>query len=163
MKQFLFVLATIVFLFVQDGTAQNRQVESKPNEVKYQQFDSYFEKNNSGLKGDFSYLVIKNQKDFDKVFGVAATMGENHFLPDKVFDSMFVVATIKHRSSLRTYEVTQTATVNGNLYVRYNTVDKEPSSATFSSPLILAVPKGNYKKVVFVENGKEVKSIAVKK
>jgi hypothetical protein len=52
---------------------------------------------------------------------------------------------------------------NGKLYVRYNTTDKESKTTTYSSPLIVAVPKGNYKKIVFVENGKEVKSIALKK
>lgn len=156
-------MALVAFFFVQDGAAQNRQSENKAVAVNFQKYDSYFEKNNSNLKGDVSYLVLRNQKDFDKVFGSAATMGENSFLPDNVFDSMLVVATIKRGSSVRSYEVTQTSIENGRLYVRYNTVDKEQGSAKFSSPLILAVPKGNYKKILFVENGKEAKSISVKK
>ena len=163
MKQLLYVLAITVFLFAQDGAAQNPKVESKAAEVKFQRYDNYFEKNNSGLKGNSSYLVLKNQTAFDKVFGAGATMGENNFLPDGVFDSMLVIAAIKRGSSLRTYEVTQATVENGKLYVRFNTVDKASGSATFSSPLILAIPKGNYKKILFVENGKQAKSITVKK
>jgi hypothetical protein len=163
MKKLLYILAVMALFFVQESTAQNRQIKNKATEVSFQKYDSYFEKNNSGLKGSAAYLVLRNQKEFDKVFGAAATMGNNSFMSDGVFDSMLVVATIKRNSSLRTYEITGTAVENGKLYVRYNAVDEKPTSATFSSPLILAIPKGNYKKVVFVENGKEVKSVNIKK
>jgi hypothetical protein len=163
MKKLLYITALLVFFFVQENAAQNRRVENKAAEVSFQKYDSYFEKNNSGLKGGVAYLVLRNQTEFDKVFGTAATMDNNSFLPDGAFDSMLVLAAIKRNSSLRKYEVTQTAQENGKLYVRYKTVDEQPSTATFSSPLILAVPKGKYKKVVFVENGKEVKSVNIKK
>jgi len=33
-----------------------------------------------------------------------------------------------------------------------------PGTATFASPLVVAVPKGKITKVVFVENGKEIGS-----
>ena len=163
MKKLLYITALIALFFIQQNAAQNRRVENKAAEVGFQKYDSYFEKNNSGLKGGVAYLVLRNQNEFDKIFGTAATMGNNSFLPDGAFDSMLVVATVKRNSSLRKYEVTQTAQENGKLYVRYNTVDEKPSTATFSSPLILTVPKGKYKKIVFVENGKEVKSVNIKK
>jgi hypothetical protein len=159
MKKLLYFLAVIGFLFVQESAAQN----SKAAEVKFERYTSYFEKNNSGLKGDASYLVLKKQRDFDKVFGAGATMGENSFMPDGAFDSMIVAAAIKRGSKVRTYDNVQTEVENGKLYVRYSTYDMSAGNATFSSPLILAVPKGKYKKIIFVENGKEVKSLSVKK
>ena len=142
-------------MFLTQGvSAQKTDAKNQKTEVSFQQYSSYFEKNNSNLRGETSYLVFKNQTDFDKVFGAAATMDRNTFLPDDAFDSMIVVAAIK-RGAWRTYEMPQTNLENGNLYVSYNTTDQAPSSATFSSLLILSVPKGNYKKIVFNENGKD--------
>ena len=46
------------------------------NPIEYMVHSGYFEKNNSGLKGEASYLAIKDRETFDKAFGVAFTMGK---------------------------------------------------------------------------------------
>ena len=46
------------------------------NPIDYTLHSGYFEKNNSGLKGEASYLAIADRQTFDKVFGVAFTMGK---------------------------------------------------------------------------------------
>ena len=130
--------------------------------VKFQRFGSYFEKNNSNLKGETSFLAFTTQQQFDKVFGTAATMGKNDFMPPDVFKSKIVVAAIK-RGALRTYEDVKITSEKGKLYVSYNVNDDAPGSATFSSPLIVAVPKGKYKEIVFVENGKQTGTGRVQK
>ena len=129
--------------------------------VNFQQFESYFEKNNSGLKGERSFLVLVNQKQFDNVFGPAATMGQNDFLPEDIFTSNVIVAAIK-RGKLRKYDDVKVTAENGKLFVWYDSKDEPPASATYSSPLILAVDKGKYKKVVFMENGKKVSTVRLK-
>ena len=148
-------LVCVVPVFAQKSAAER--------EVSFQRYDSYFEKNNSGLKGKTSYLVINSQTEFDKVFGAAATMGQNSFLPANVFDTKLVVATIRRGRFNSTYDVTGVAARGKTLYVRYQVKDEPSSSATFASPLILAVDKGDYSRVVFMENGKRVGAVSLPK
>jgi hypothetical protein len=42
------------------------------------------------------------------------------------------------------------------IYVWYKIKDAQQNSATFASPLILAVDKGQYSEVIFMENGTRV-------
>ena len=143
--------------------AQTDQSGSKRNKaaVAFEQYTSYFEKNNSGLPGDTSYLAFTKEQNFDKVFGTAATMDSNSFLPPDAFKSKLVVAAIK-RGNLRRYENVKVTQEKGKLYVWYDTKDDAPGSATFSSPLIIAVDKGKYKEVVFMENGKQAGKARIK-
>ncbi len=159
MKKIIYAisLATLFFAF---GCAA--QTSGKKTVINFEQYKSYFENNNSGLKGDVSYLNFDSQKDFDKIFGTAAAMGENSFLPPDVFNTKIVVVAIK-RGSLRKYDDVQITSENGKLFVSYKTEDSPPGSATFSSPLIVSVNKGKYKKVVFTENGKIIKTIKIRK
>jgi hypothetical protein len=162
MKRVLYILTAITFIFVADSMAQNMKVDKNTRPVEYQRYDSYFEKNNSGLRGKASYLVLANQEQFDKVFGSAAAMEQNSFLPPDVFKSKLVFATIK-RGSLRHYDEVKVTAGNGKLVVWYNAKDDAPSSATYSTPLILTVDKGKYNEVVFMENGKKAGAVKFKK
>jgi hypothetical protein len=162
MRRVLPVLAIITFIFVAESAAQNLETGKGTSPVEFQQYDSYFEKNNSGLKGTTSYLVFANQKQFDKVFGSAATGERNNFLPADVFKSSLVVAAIK-RGSLRHYADVKVTARNGKLFVWYETRDDAPSSATYSTPLILALDKGKYNEVIFMENGKRAGTAKLKK
>jgi hypothetical protein len=146
----LFALAVYGFAQTNSNKAANAA-----GSVNFEQFHSYFAKNNSGLKGDRSYLALTSQKQFDKVFGAAATMGTNSFLPSDVFKTKVVVATIKRGGALRRYENVKATEERGTLVVWYDVKDDEPGSATYNSPLILAVDKGKYTEVVFMENGKK--------
>jgi inhibitor of cysteine peptidase len=147
----LVLFAITVCGFAQTSAHKTANAAASAN---FEQFHSYFEKNNSGLKGDKSYIALTSQKQFDKVFGPAATMGPNSFLPTDAFKSKVVVATIK-RGALRKYDNVKATEEGGTLFIWYDAKDDEPSSATFRSPLILAVDKGKYKQVVFMENGKK--------
>ena len=52
---------------------------------------------------------------------------------------------------------------NGELYVWYKVKDQESSSATFASPLILAVDKNNYSQIIFMEDGKRAGAVLLSK
>ena len=152
MKKSLFALAVMAFLFTVNSAAQTmKSGESTP--VDFQQYTSYFEKNNSGLKGQKSYLAVTDQKQFDRIFHPATTMGTNSFIPEDVFKSKIIVSTIK-RDNLREYSDVKVTEKNGILWVSYNVRDQKPDGATYRSPLILGVDKGKYKEVVFRENSK---------
>ena len=124
----------------------------------------YFEKNNSGLMGDQSLLVIADQATFDKTFGVGFVMGKKpDLLPKDAFDKQLVLSVIK-RGPLYTYSEVAVTAADGVLYLQY-AVDSKGAGGTakFASPLIVAVDKGKWKSVVFVEGGKKVGTVEVKK
>jgi hypothetical protein len=163
----MFAVCFVIVFAAMPAGAQNPKAHSiiimEQSAVDYHQYQSYFEKNNSRLKGAVSYLVITNQREFDRIFGATATAADNEFLPEGVFKSRLVVATIKRGNSIREYRVKQVAADKRKLFVWYDTEDRPQGSATFSSPLILAVAKGNYREVVFMENGKRAGSVRLKK
>jgi hypothetical protein len=155
-----FMAATLAGLVVAVGFVGAAD-EAKGNKVEYQIHNGYFESNKSGLKGDASFLAIADQKKFDETFGKAVVMGgKPNFLPKDAFDSRLVVATIKRGNSTYEYKVDKVTADEGTLYVQYEATAKGGGgTATFATPLIIAVDKGKdnkYTKVVFIENGKKV-------
>ena len=137
-----------------------KSVVPKPKPVAYQVYNSYFESNSSGLKGDSSFLLLPNQQAFDRVFGAAALGTQNSFLPRDAFKSKVVVAVIKRGASITNYSVQSVDTNGGTLFIRYQATASGSGSATFSSPLILSVPKAPYRSVVFIENGKRLGAVS---
>ena len=99
--------------------------------------------------------MLTDQQQFDRVFGPAAKMGPNAFLPRDAFANKIVVAAIK-RGSMRRYSDVAVTEENGVLLVSYKAADDKPGSATYRVPLILAVEKGEYSGVIFMENGERV-------
>jgi len=63
------------------------------------------------------------------VFGAAATMGPNSFLPPDAFKTKIIIAAIK-RGSLRRYGDVRVAAKNGILIVSYKAKDDPPGIAT---------------------------------
>lgn len=168
MNRFELSLATcvVIALAVIPAGAQNRTMDSRGGQqggVDYHQYQSYFEKNNSRLRGRVSYLAITNQVQFDKIFGAAATATDTDFLPEGAFKTKLVVAVITRGNSIREYKIKQVASDKGKLYVWYDAEDRAQESASFSSPLIVAVDKRNYREVVFMENGKRAGSVRLKR
>jgi hypothetical protein len=152
MKKMLFALAAVALLFPATGMARTKKVGGE-TPVDFHEYTSYFENNDSGLRGQKSYLVITSRKRFNKVFGPAAVMGTNSFIPDDTFKTRIIVTTIK-RGDHRDYSDVKVTEKNGILWVSYTTKDSPPGGATYRCPLIIAVDKGKYKEVVFMENGK---------
>jgi hypothetical protein len=132
--------------------------EPKGTKVEFTVHGGQFEKNNAGLKGDQSFLLITNRTAFDKVFGAGFVMGKKpNIVPKNAFDTKVVVATIKRGKSITTYDVEKvTLDKDGTLYVQYKATAGPPGTATFASPLIISVPKDKVKRAVFIENGKTV-------
>ncbi len=138
---------------------------TKEKAVSFEQHNGYFESNKSGLKGPASYLVFTDRTDFDKVFGVAFTMGRRpNVLPKDAFKTRMAVALIKRGDSIWTYKVEKVTAKEGTLTVTYAATSKDGGgTARFASPLIVSIDKGDYSRVVFVENGKTVETIKVNK
>jgi hypothetical protein len=168
MNRFILLLACcfVIALAALPAGAQNSKAHGsavQQTAMDYHQYQSYFEKNNSRLKGRVSYLAITTQAQFDKIFGAAATGGDNDFLPEGVFKNKMVVAAIMRGNSIREYKVKDVTSDKGTLTISYDTEDRVQAGASFSSPLIVTVDKGKYRQVVFMENGKRAGSVRLKK
>jgi len=112
------------------------------NPIEYMVHSGYFEKNNSGLKGEASYLAIKDRETFDKAFGVAFTMGKKpNVLPVNAFDTRIVVAAIKRGGQVWEYKVEGVTADHATLTVRYGATSKDGSGAQFASPMVVSVAR----------------------
>lgn len=139
--------------------------EAKGEKVEAVISTDYFEKNNSGLQGDVSYLVFTQAEAFDKVFQARPPlMGGDRplLLPANAFDKHLVAAVITRGGAITTYTPTKVTRDGETLYVEYKSETGPASTARFASPLIVAAPKERVKKVVFIANGKTVQTVDVK-
>jgi hypothetical protein len=163
MKNIICLLAAISLLSVAQASAlAPGHPGGYEGKVDFQRYDgSYFERNDSGLKGKSSYVVLTSQSQFDAIFHPAPIMGHNTFLPEGTFNTKMVVATIHRANYVRKFDVTKVTARGRILYVSYMFKDDEPGGARFNSPLILAVDRDNYSRVVFVANGKVARAVPV--
>jgi len=158
MRRIFYLLAVMTLFSVPHALAQG----GEGREVEFERYDSsYFEKNNSGMNDEKSYLVLTDQEQFDKVFHPAPRAGKNTFLPSNTFETKIIIATIK-RGSMRRYSDVTVTEKDGVLTVSYTAEDDKPGSATYRVPLILAVDKGEYDEVVFMENGERAGEVKLK-
>jgi hypothetical protein len=123
-------------------------------------YNGYFVSNEFKPKATASFILIKDQATFDRVFGIAAVMFDrSHRLQPNTFRSNMVIAVV-HRGhanvTYRNVHVTRDGTV---LCVTYNTKKQTSPLTEYASPLIVSVPRDNYSTVSFVENDRHVKSV----
>jgi len=127
-------------------------------QVTFEIHSGYFVSNQFEPKEATSFVVLKDQPSFDKVFGVAMVMGDkSHRLERDAFAKKFVVAAVHRGKGMTTYQVQSVVEQARALVVRYTAETKASDSAEFACPLILSLEKSDCKSVRFVENGKEVK------
>src|SRR5262249_42786766 len=130
-------------------------------------YDSYFESNKSGLKGDSSYLAFTDQKAFDMVLGATPpVMGQKReYLPKDAFDKQMATVVIKRGKAITKYKVEKVTADGDTLYVQYTAKEEAAGGGTanYASPLVVAVDKGKYKQVVFIENGKKAGTADINK
>lgn len=130
--------------------------------VVFETHDGYFVSNKFEPKEPVSFVMLKDQESFDKVFGVAMVMGDkSHRLPRNAFDKKLVVAAIHRGKAMVTYQVASMVAEAETLIVRYTTKSEPNATAEFACPLILSLDKGNFNTVRFVENGKEIKHLTL--
>jgi len=124
----------------------------------------HYEKKDSGLKDEPSLLLLTDFDAFGKVFGTVPPAGlgggvrKNNPVTKDTFEKNVVAAVIKRGKAITTYTEVTTKTDGETLTVTFKSEAGKESTATFASPLVIAVPRGKITKVVFVENGKEIGS-----
>lgn len=140
-----------------------KEAASQPS-VAFDTYSGYFVSNKFEPNEAASFVVIRDQAEFDRVFGVAMVMRDkSHRLPPNAFDSKIVLAVVKRGKAVWDYSVKDVRLDGRTLIVRYTATAKPQASAEFACPLILSVDKGDYGAVQFVENDKEVKKVDMAK
>jgi hypothetical protein len=160
MKSLMFFLALTFVLFVTNGMAQKITPETG-TPVEFAQYTSYFVSNKVAMTDSRAFIAANDQAQFDKNFGAAASMGKNNFMPKDVWTDHFVAASVKE-GGMRKFSNVKVTQQGGSLYVWYDATDNAQGSATYRVPLILAVKRGKYEKIVFMENGKQAGTAELK-
>lgn len=122
--------------------------------------DGYFVSNKFEPDAPTSFVLLKDQKAFDEVFGSAFVMRDSHHrLPPNAFETKMVVAAIHRGNATWDYTVESVTADGKTLVVKYTTQSTPNNTAEFACPLILSIEKGDYTDVQFVENGKKIKTL----
>jgi hypothetical protein len=146
-------------------TAYWQEAAAAPAEqtkLPYDTYSGYFVSNKFEPDAAESFLVVTDQAKFDQVFGAAFVMGDkSHRLPKDAFKSNMVLAAVKRGNAFWEYKMEGVTVEQGVVQLRYAVTSKATPDTTFACPLIVSVPKGDYKAVVFIEDGKNVKTVKV--
>ena len=158
MKHSLLLIACLLTLSPCGSAAEPATPASKP--IAFDTHDGYFVSNKFETTAPTSFVVLKDQASFDKVFGVGMVMNDKHHrLQPATFGTKIVLAAIHRGKAMVTYQVTSVTAEAQTLVLRYTTASKPSESAEFACPLIISLDKGDYSKVRFVENGKKIKLV----
>ena len=110
---------------------------------------------------------IRSLDDWDGVFGPAAVMGANKpFAPDatlfenrEILVVAHVVPSVPHQN---TFQITSATAQDGVLVVGYTFgVSAAHNDATFGDVRGIVIPRGDYSRIRFVENGEYAASICL--
>jgi hypothetical protein len=126
-------------------------------------YTAYFVKNNAPVKDNPAYLILSGKEAFERVFGFGRTMKKVKVIDPKEFETKIAVVVIRKGNAIWTYQIQDVTATDGTLRVAYQATVGNAGSATFASPLIVLVDGKANARVVFVENGKEVAKVPVKK
>jgi len=153
-------LKIILLYLIAVLSLQSAVIAEKNQKLKFDIHSGYFVSNKFEPQETRSFIVANNQKQFDRVFGVAFVLGDkSHRLEEDELKSKTVIAAIRRGKSLCDFEVNSITNKNGVLEVKYEAKMQQESTASFACPLIISVPKENYKEIHFIENGKVLKKI----
>ncbi len=86
---------------------------------------------------------------------------KSHRRPEDAFKSNLIVAAIKRGRASREYKVEDVTVEQGVVQLQYTVTSEDTPETTFACPLIVSVPKGDYKAVAFIEDAKQVKKVIV--
>jgi hypothetical protein len=158
-----------------EGAKTQKVTPTKPSEsaaaqpidpgkiLSFETYSGYFVSNNFEPDAPDSFVVLKTQKAFDGVFGVAMVMNDrSHRLAEGAFASNVVLATIKRANAICEFKVEHVSLLDGVVKICYRATSKKSETASFACPLIVSIPKGAYREVEFVEIGQAVKRLPFK-
>ena len=155
------IAALVGALILLDGSAA---LAGDKTAVPFETYTGYFVSNKFEPDAASSFVIIQDQAHFDRVFGTAFVMRDKaRRLPPDVFKAHLIIAAIHRGNALCDFKVAEVALNDGAVELRYATAFQKSDTATFACPLIVAIPKGEYRAVQFVENGRNEKTLPMVK
>jgi len=131
--------------------------------IAFVRHEGHFERNDSGLKGAKSFLVVDNLEKFESIFGVAALgLGptrKQNFVTNETFEEHMVLAAIYRGTSEPNISDINIRLEQETLVIRYKLKPGRDAGFAMNVPLILSIPKQKYQKIEFYENGKLVSTL----
>ncbi|TAN35735.1 MAG: hypothetical protein EPN23_10450 [Verrucomicrobia bacterium] len=127
--------------------------------VENNQFSDLFVKNNAGVTNAATYLVVKEQPEFDRIFGHAAVMWQKHKSAPPDFSKQVVALAVHQGNRYTTYQVQALETSNSVVTIRYTTKVRLTPDTAYACPMILTLPRAGLTAVTFTENGKTVATV----
>ena len=151
-------LASLIILAMITTTTR----ATEETKLAFDTYTGYFVSNKFEPDAAASFVIINDQAEFDKVFGVAAVMEDkSHRLPEEAFKSNMIVAAIKRGNASCEYKVESVTVEKGVVTLQYTVTSTATPETTYACPLIISISKGDYKAVVFKEDGKQVKKVKI--
>lgn len=130
--------------------------------IPYVVYNGYFVSNQFEPNAPSSFVLLQNQTEFDRVFGVASVMFDRsrRLEPDAFRNNIVITVIHRGHANIRYRVVSQTR--DGSiLHLTYNTSGHRTPSTEYACPLIVSTARDNYSAVAFIENGKLVKTVPV--
>ena len=129
--------------------------------VPFDTYSGYFVSNKFEPDASVSFVMIRDQAQFDRIFGTAFVMRDkSHRLLPGIFKSHTILAVIHRGNAMCEYGMEEATVKDGTAELHYSvTFNNKSDTATYACPLIVSITKGDYKSVRFVENGKVEKTI----
>ena len=152
-------LLTLIHVILITCCFSQEKIEKK-NKIDFEIHSGYFVSNKFEPKNPQSFIITSDQEFFDSAFGIAFVQGDkSNRLKEGSLKAKIVISTIKRGSFFCDYDVVSLTNNRGKLELRYNLKKRESSTAEYSCPLIVSIPKIDYKSVKFIENGKLIKNL----
>ena len=159
------IAAAALVLTVAAAVAMAQDQGQPPTKkVTVEVHDGHFVKNTFKAPQQEAFLVLANYDEFERVFGVGFVMKAKFKLVTReTFNTRTVVAVVRQvPNQIVEFAIGGAEAKGEQLLVNFTSTAK---AATFqaNSAMILSVLRGDYKEIVFVENGKRVASVPLGK
>jgi len=127
--------------------------------VETNPFNDLFVKSDAGVTNAATYMVVKDQPEFDRIFGHAAVMWQKHKSTPPDFTKQVVALAVHQGNLYTTYKVQALEATNSIMTIRYTTRVKPTPNTTYACPLILTLPRAGLNAVTFIENSQTVATV----
>ena len=130
--------------------SKTETVKSVETDVPFTEAKNYFVKN-TYKDGELSNPKISTQADFDKIFGMATTMGENGKPTPIDFSKQFVVAVIGQTTDKATkLSVNSLKKIDHSMTLTYTQIEGEKQTY-FILPVVLLIIDNQFKGEVMLQ------------
>jgi hypothetical protein len=154
MKKIYSILLVLSFLFAvscssnskkseQENQTKNEEISSNETKIPFLEAKNYFVKNNYPEK-EIHSLVLKTQKDFEEIFGMASTMGTEGKPTNIDFNKQYAIAIIGNTTDkATTIDVISLKKNNNEILLEYKINEGEKVSFK-SRPFKLIIIDNSY-------------------